>query len=124
MRKERVKHKFWFDLQFSGGVAHSVRVPNSKHKIASSMPTLGITCCCVCRKTLNAIIPTSSGAAQWCKWLVIAKLAAHSSAPELRNVSLCPSELRNVSLCPSERHFTFILLTGPSNLSIVLAQSD
>ena len=34
----------------SGGIAHSVRAPNSNHKVAILMPTLDITRCCVLGK--------------------------------------------------------------------------
>ena len=33
-----------------GDVARSVRAPNSNRKVASSMPTLGVTRCCVLGK--------------------------------------------------------------------------
>ena len=50
---------------YSSGIAQYVKVPNSNLTIATLMPTLGIMCCCVFGKTINANISTSGGAAQW-----------------------------------------------------------
>ena len=41
-----------------GGVAQSVRAPNSNYKIASAMSTLGVTRCCVLGKDTYANIAT------------------------------------------------------------------
>ena len=45
-----LQHRTVLAWNYSDGVAQSVKAPNSNCKVASSMPTLGITRCCILGK--------------------------------------------------------------------------
>ena len=78
-------------MRYSGGVAQSVRAPNSNCKVASSILNLAQTRSV--RKTFNANILTIGDAAQWIRAQVTnhkatAILSTFDSVHELSNVSV------------------------------------
>ena len=73
----------------SGGVAQSVKTPKSNHKVASLVPTLGITRYCVLKKDAKCYYPHQRRCSSVDK---SARLSTLGSALELGYASLCLRE--------------------------------